>query len=371
VTLLRREEWRSHPEGGYVRRLLKPLLDHPNGTVRMLAAMGLPFLFEPGELIAEIASRLQREDDPGVIEVLVGALCDQARADPGGVDTALSRLSHDPRWSVLAGAPDDRTQPPNAVRTQIGDLLLQALAFLAFVRVTPFVVALTDEWRQHPANHAATSGRFVAMARPYLNPPVGWNTDVQERAFAFLNALADECITITNAAQEHLSTTTALDEDERRDLESAAWIALCIARELYHASGAFQTQEERLAPDERIVATGFCALALPLIEKLAQVPSAGIAHHLVQTAAFLSRIEPRRAFLLIAGVVTGGAGYEYEPLGETEVLDLVDLYLAERRQVILGDPECLSALRQLLETYVRAGSDRAVRRVQDLGDLFR
>jgi hypothetical protein len=36
-----------------------------------------------------------------------------------------------------------------------------------------------------------------------------------------------------------------------------------------------------------------------------------------------------------------GSGYEYESVGETEVLDLLDQYLAERREIILGDPECL------------------------------
>jgi hypothetical protein len=42
----------------------------------------------------------------------------------------------------------------------------------------------------------------------------------------------------------------------------------------------------------------------------------------------------------------------------------------ERRDVILNDPECLSGLRQILETFVAVGSDRAIRRVQDLGELF-
>jgi hypothetical protein len=47
------------------------------------------------------------------------------------------------------------------------------------------------------------------------------------------------------------------------------------------------------------------------------------------------------------------------------------LYLAERREVILDDPDCLSGLRQILETFVAVGSDRAIHRVQDLGELFR
>ncbi len=150
----------------------------------------------------------------------------------------------------------------------------------------------------------------------------------------------------------------------------AGGCASVIAREIYHASGAFQTRQEKAPPDDRVVSLSFCSLALPIIEKLAAVRTAGIAHHLIQTLAFLSRLEPRRAFLIVAKIAIPGSGYEYESLGEGEVLDLVDLYLAERRGVILNDPQCLSGLRQILETFVAAGSDRAIRRVQDLAELF-
>jgi hypothetical protein len=106
------------------------------------------------------------------------------------------------------------------------------------------------------------------------------------------------------------------------------------------------------------------------MEKLSDVRAAGIAHHLVQTLVYLSRREPRQAFLLVAKIATPGSGYENESLGEAEVLDLVDLYLAERREIILDDPVCLGSLRQILETFIAVGSDRAIRRVQDLGELF-
>ncbi len=111
-------------------------------------------------------------------------------------------------------------------------------------------------------------------------------------------------------------------------------------------------------------------MALPLIDKLAAVRAAETARYLVRTLTFLSRLEPRRAFLLVAKITRSGSGYEYESLGQDEVLNLVDLYLAQRRSIILSDPECLTGLRQILETFVSAGSDRAIRRVQDLSALF-
>lgn len=371
VTLLRRSEWREHADGERARELLKPLLDHRDETIRMLSSMGIALLFESTELTKEIGVRLSREESGSVIEALLGALGRQVGVDSDGVDEVLWGMASVPRWSVLAGAVEDRTQSPNARRSELGDLLIQVLVFLAFARETPFASTLIATWREGLPNHPATLGRVVAWSRPYLNPPGGVSTESQTRAFALLAKLAESSVAIATAAQEALNANPVLEEGQRRDLEAAGWVANCIARELYHASGAFQSQEDRNLPDERVVSPSFCALALPLIETLTRVRAAAIAHHLVQTLVFLSRREPRRAFLAIAAIASPGSGYEYESLGESEVLNLVDYYLAERREVILGDPECLSALRQILETFVGAGSDRAIRRVQDLGDLFR
>ena len=225
-------------------------------------------------------------------------------------------------------------------------------------------------WQQNPQEYPATIGRLVAWTSPYLNPPAETARSAQTRAFGMFASLADTCATIATSAQEKLASGQLIGDELRQDLETAAWIAHCIAREIYHASGAFQTQQEKAQPDHRAVSPSFCALALPIIENLADVRTAGIAHPLVQTLAFLSRREPRRAFLAVAKIVIPGSGYEYESLGEGEVLDLVDLYLAERRGVILNDLECLSGLRRILETFVAAGSDRAIHLVQDLAELF-
>lgn len=179
-------------------------------------------------------------------------------------------------------------------------------------------------------------------------------------------ASAVACAKIATSAQEKLASGAQIGDELRQDLDAAGWIAHAIAREIYHASGAFQTPQEKMQPDDRVVSPSFSSLTLPIIEKLADVRTPEVSHPLVQTLAFLSQREPRRAFLAVAKIVIPGTGYAYEQLGEGEVLDLVDLYLAERRSIILNEPECLSGLRRILETFVAAGSDRAIRRVQDL-----
>ncbi|MDA8311398.1 MAG: hypothetical protein M0Z46_12460 [Actinomycetota bacterium] len=370
AALLLRDEWRNHPDGERIRRLLVPHLDSPDETVRMLATTALPQLVDHEGLIKALCNRLSRETSGSVIEVLIGTLAHHVASDPEGIDSCLGHLATLPAWSVLAAVPEDRSVPPNHRRTDTGDLLIQVLLYLALHRTTPFAMNLLLAWRTDPKAFPATIGRLVLWSRPYLNPPGGIETVSQSRAFDLLTYLADACVDVTSSAEKILSSGTALNDDQRQDVESAARIAYCIARELYHASGAFQTQQEQAQPDHRIVSPSFCTRALAIMEKLAAVRAAGIAHHLVQTLVFLSRREPRRVFLLVAKIATPGSGYENEALGETEVLDLVDLYLAERREIVLDDPKCLSGLRQILETFVAVGSDRAIRRVQDLGELF-
>lgn len=370
AALLSREEWRTHPDGARIRQLLRPQIDSTDNTVRMLASMALPLIIEPENLTDDLCNRLSQEKDAAVIEILTGVLAAHVGSDPEGVDACLGHLAAEPRWSVLAGRPEDRSTPPSKRQSETGDLIIQVLLHLGLVRAAPFASCLIEMWQQNPQEYPATIGRLVAWTSPYLNPPAETARSAQTRAFGMFASLADTCATIATSAQEKLASGQLIGDELRQDLETAAWIAHCIAREIYHASGAFQTQQEKAQPDHRAVSPSFCALALPIIENLADVRTAGIAHPLVQTLAFLSRREPRRAFLAVAKIVIPGSGYEYESLGEGEVLDLVDLYLAERRGVILNDLECLSGLRRILETFVAAGSDRAIHLVQDLAELF-
>jgi hypothetical protein len=371
AALLRREEWRNSSDGELIKQRLRRILDDQDADVRMLASMALPLITSQDELSEELQKRLLREENKSVKAVLVQVMAGHAPADPGGTDECLRHMAEAPAWSPLAGTAEDRTRPLNQRHSEISDLLLQTLLYLHLEQETPFASALIATWQRSPEHHPATIRRLVTWARRHLNPPGETNPPRQARAFALLGSLTASCRTITASVQDQFTSAHGISAGLQQDLQSAAWIADSIAQELYHASGAYQPQQDKPGPDKRAASPSFCEYALPLIEDLADIPTAGIAHHLVQTLAFLSTLEPRRAFLAIAKIATPGSGYEYESLGETEVLGLIDQYLAERRAVILGDAECLGALRKILETFVSAGSDRAIHRVQDLAELFR
>jgi hypothetical protein len=371
ATLLGREEWRIHADGELIRQELKPLLDSQDTTIRIIATMALPLLVDRKELPHDLAERLGRENNESVIEVLTQCMAAHATSDPIGIDTSLHTLSEKPSWAVLAGADEPTAIPLNQRNSEISDALLQALLHLYLVCSTPFTSSLMMKWIDHPLSNPATIGRLATWTRPYLNPPTANDSTEQARAFALLTSLTDACRAITVPAVKTLTSGQTLDETQQKELDSAVWITDSIAREIYHASGAFRMPQERSEADNRLPAPSFCSYAFPLIEQLAEIPRASIVHHLVKTLVFLSRSDPRRALLAIAKATAPGSGYEYEPVGEEAVLDLLDQYLAERREVILGDADCLRALQQMLNTFVGIGSDRAIHRVQDLGELFK
>lgn len=218
VSLLRRNEWRGHPDGERIRELLHPQLDSEDETVRMLASMALPLLVEPDHLTEDLCRRLLREESPAVIEVLIGLLADQVTVDPHGIDACLARLAATSRRSVLAGLPEDGSTPPNKRPERLGDVLIRLLLHLAIVRPTPFASQLFATWQSHPENYPATIGRLVSWARPYLNPPQASGGAVQTRVFEVLDDLTSTCARISTTTQESL-TSRKLSDQEAQDGE--------------------------------------------------------------------------------------------------------------------------------------------------------
>jgi len=69
--------------------------------------------------------------------------------------------------------------------------------------------------------------------------------------------------------------------------------------------------------------------------------------------------------------VPPGQLYEYEPLAVDLIVNLVQRYLAEYRDLVTTDNASLTALRELLEVFVRAGWPQAITLAYQLPDAFR
>ena len=85
----------------------------------------------------------------------------------------------------------------------------------------------------------------------------------------------------------------------------------------------------------------------------------------------LAEHDPRRVFLAVHTALAPGHGYEYEPMAVDLVIGLMRRYLADYRDVVTSDEACLTALREILEAFVRVGWSSAVVLAYQLPDAFR
>jgi hypothetical protein len=68
---------------------------------------------------------------------------------------------------------------------------------------------------------------------------------------------------------------------------------------------------------------------------------------------------------------TEDSRYITDPLGVDAVLKLINRYIADHRELVLGDPECTTAVRIMLERFVRVGWLEAVQMAERMDELFR
>lgn len=157
-----------------------------------------------------------------------------------------------------------------------------------------------------------------------------------------------------------LTSNPAGDELEPRDSRSTQAVHLLSALATIHATAQAET-----------VVCEFCSYAIPILDALTNVQHPAVTHHIVQLADVLCPYEPRAALLTAQKAVTGDRGYAREALGLDATLSLTRRYLTDHRDLLRTDALCLTAIRALLEVFVRVGWDQALRLSEDLDELFR
>lgn len=205
---------------------------------------------------------------------------------------------------------------------------------------------------------------IAACLRDVLNPADPLLRDVQQKTFELL------MLTTASLRSAWARVTTATSTSGVQTLAgNAVTIADHIAQQVYFASGAFDKRDSstRQLGNPLI----FSELALPLLEGISQVHYLAVTHHIVETIEHLSNAQPKPALLLALRAVTADTTYANEQLGLDAVLNLINRYMADHREVVLGDPDCTTAVRTLLERFVRVGWPRAVQMAERMDELFR
>jgi hypothetical protein len=364
VSLLARPDWRTSAQGVQLRDKARDLLDDPDDTVRMLAAPALVYLIiNPAELRDELERRLATETHAGIraqlIRTLDAALC----SHPDYIDTVLARLSEDSAWPILSSAPEPTTEAEQA-GPDIDDHIIQILIALAVIHEQQFATTILQTWLSAPATHGKRASRTCAFLRDYLNHQPGRPEGTTDRAFALLAAPLSEARAIWTQAAE--AAQPAANSEQQARVRAVVKVCDTIASDLYFASGATPASQEGATPPTE----DFTARAFPVLEELTHISYPAVVHRVVETLEHLADQDHRRAFLAIAAAATTPHGYQWEHQGAELVMRIIDRYAADNRDLLLSEPACLSALRQLLEAFVRSGWDQAIQRVQDLSEFL-
>lgn len=348
--LLARPEWRQ-AHGDWLRTSLLSHLDSSRWIYRYLSTCAISLLYtEPDELLSQVERRLATEPDDHVARALVRVLGRHLHARPVDVDGIFARLAAQRNSPYLVDPGQDRSE----FRRTLAEAVVQCLTTLAVRYSTPFAEATIRAWLSSPTSPVTTVILIAGCLRGILNPADPSLRDAQRRAF--------DLLTLT---VQPLQAAGA----EPTQIPNALTIADAVAQEVYHASGAFKEQQD----DESELGDPavFASLAVPLLDGISQVHHPAVTHHIIQTVEHLSDAQPKPALLLAMRAVTEDSGYVAEPLGVDAVLKLINRYLADHRELVLGDPECTAAVRVLLEQFVRIGWPQAVQMAERMDELFR
>lgn len=162
-------------------------------------------------------------------------------------------------------------------------------------------------------------------------------------------------------------------EQEQEQFQVLVKLADSIAGEVYHASGAFQDQQNHAPTIQKPEQERFYREAGAVFDDLAIIGLPSLAHHLVETLELFIPVDPSGVFLRVAAIVKAGKmwGYEYEDMAQDLITRIIERYLAEYRSILQQDRHTQTALRETLETFITAAWPRAQALAYKVDEIFR
>jgi hypothetical protein len=111
----------------------------------------------------------------------------------------------------------------------------------------------------------------------------------------------------------------------------------------------------------------------PIVDALADVGTANVAHHLVEFLEPLIDVDPRGVWSSLARAVIRAkeGGYQLESLGMSAVVRIVRRYLADHRELLQEDQQAQHELMEILDMFIGVGWPEPHQLAYQLEDLFR
>jgi hypothetical protein len=380
--LLKDPGWRASQHAPRIRAGLRHQLTDPRPVNRMLAAQALQLIEPAGAARLTLArQRLLAEPDAHIRAVLVIQLVSLVTEHAAAVDGLLAELDSSRSWPLASTLPaqgaaavdeqgaaeDDDT----LARQELVQAMVLLVVHLAMRHGQPAATRIVHRWFTDPIDNADLVHAAVVQLRNLgMLVPGREDSTAAGTPFVLLSEVPGQLATVIQAQRSSRERDDAV-------LRTALELADTVVDQLYFASGAFEERRTAASgPQERAgssppTSRAFFDLAMPLLDQLAHIHHPRITHRLVETLAHLAEHNPKRVLLTVRRAVLPGEDYAYEPLAVDLIVRLVQRYLAEHRDLVTTDEEALTALRELIEVFVRAGWPQAITLAYQLPDAFR
>ncbi len=230
-----------------------------------------------------------------------------------------------------------------------------------------------------PLHFAPELSRLVSLCRELLVMDKEESSDEENarvRSWS-VSFLRDALHSILHAIRDIRSRYAAATEWSDEDINSFRTLhslADSIGHQAYFASGAFDEKqgrdEDALTPEQL---SRYVQELDPLLELLCEVEFVDIAYDVLKTLQYLAPFRPERVFELVGKLVSNSSrdGIHYESMATDLVVEIVEQYLAERRELFRVDRDLRETLLNVLDVFVEAGWPKATQLTFRLSEVFR
>lgn len=168
-------------------------------------------------------------------------------------------------------------------------------------------------------------------------------------------------------------------EEEKKHLKFLRRIIEQIALKIYVASGAAKYHHgnsfdrEMNVPETDEDRTTFWDEANETFDSLAEAGFADVTHRLVETLEFMLPYAPRKVFLIFGKAVKYGKhdDYQYDGMAVSHIVSMVEKVFGDYPDLLKDDPECQEAAIEVLDTFVEAGWESALRLTYQVNEIYR
>ena len=356
--------------------IIEELADDPVPSVKMLVAMYLSNLYskEPERFWQIINNRAEIEKNPIVQECLFSALTYVIR--PTENDEKIAR--------VMAKMLEQNSMPQQKMGTV--DPFSFLLVGLAIVRQNQWALTTINErFLKDPIRYANLLTRFVKqIIKGYIDPKHSQNSDFQENLKRSI-ILLEKIVTVTIPAITESSSKIREQKTEEVEQELRNTYAILdevITRLYFSVDYKKGSNTENNAKD-----TNSDVLSLifnrvnPLMQQILDfaldkengLMFAPTAHYFIKLLTSFLIYNPKKVLHLASGVVSSSErfGYTIDSIAVMDIVQLVEIVLADYRHVVRDDEECMEDLLNLLDLFAKTGWTDALNLVWRLDEVFR